>query len=118
VIEVAIDDPDTAPPAMSMNVAYSHDGGESWVPLQVLIPGDKNRFVVDTARIRRAVGQGMIRVFVSDGTNTSWADIERLTTSAAIHPSPEPGFGLGVAGCAAALAARGRRARARARKGA
>lgn len=115
VIEVAIEDPDTAPTDLSMNVAYSHDGGETWVPLQVFVPGDENRFEVDTTRIRRAVGQGMIRVFVSDGTNTSWAEIDLLSTSAAIHPAPEPGFGLGVAGGIAALTAAGRRARARER---
>ena len=96
-------------------VPFPHPLHERVALLQVLIQGDKNQFEVDTARIRRSVGQGMIRVFVSDGTNTTWADIDQLTTSAAIHPAPEPGFGLGVVGGTAALTVAARRIRARKR---
>ena len=111
IIEVEIDDPDTDPEEMMMNVAYSPDAGETWVPLAVQLPGTTREFEVNTTEIQMAKADGMIRVFLSDGLNTVSADVEDLTTEAAIYETPEPGFGLGLLGCAAALARIARRGR-------
>ncbi len=112
-IELQIDDPDTDLSAMMINAAYSPDAGESWVPIAVQVPGDTRQLEVNTTEIQRSIANGVIRVFVSDGLNTVWADVEDLTPEAAIYPVPEPGFGLGLFGAATVLGMIGRRARAR-----
>lgn len=109
ILELQIDDPDTDPSKMMINAAYSPDGGESWVPIAVQVPGDTKELEVNTTEIQQSDSNGVIRVFVSDGLNTAWADVEELKPEAAIYPVPEPGFGLGLAGCAAVLAMLGRR---------
>ncbi|MGH9379262.1 MAG: hypothetical protein ACRD2Z_01415, partial [Thermoanaerobaculia bacterium] len=80
-----VEDPDTRPAAMQLQIAYSHDGGESWVPLLVDVEGTQNSVVVNTREIRRSDGRGVIRVFVSDGLNTHFADVEGLSTPSAIY---------------------------------
>jgi len=111
LIELQIEDPDTDPSAMMINAAYSPDAGESWVPIAVQMPGEMTEFEVNTTEIQQSDAKGVIRVFVSDGLNTVWADVEDLTPEAAIYPVPEPGFGLGIIGCAAVLSLIGRRVR-------
>lgn len=111
LIALQIDDPDTDPSEMMINAAYSPDGGESWVPIAVQLSGETTQFEVNTTEIQQSDQNGVIRVFLSDGLNTVWADVAGLTPEAAIYPTPEPGFGLGLVGGAALLASVGRRAR-------
>jgi hypothetical protein len=78
-------DPDSEASAMQFQIAYSHDGGESWVPLAVDLPGSVNSVVVNTREIQKSDAQGVIRVFVSDGLNTNFDNVERLSTPRAIY---------------------------------
>jgi hypothetical protein len=70
-------------------IAYSPDGGQSWVPLAVDVPGTAKSVVVDTTEIQQSNGNGVIRVFVSDGLNTAFADVTNLSTPAAQYPAPQ-----------------------------
>jgi hypothetical protein len=69
-------------------VAYSPDGGQSWVPLAVDVPGTATSVVVDTTEIQQSNGNGVIRVFVSDGLYTAFADVTNLSTPAALYSAP------------------------------
>jgi len=80
-----VEDPDTEPEAMQFQVAYSHDGGESWVPLAVDLPGGETGVIVNTREVQESDGEGVIRVFVSDGLNTDFDDVEELSTPRAIY---------------------------------
>lgn len=111
LIALQLEDPDTDLSQMMINAAYSPDGGESWVPIAVQLNGEMTQFEVNTTEIQQSEKNGVIRVFVSDGLNTVWADANDLTPEAAIYPTPEPGFAVGLAGCAAVLASLARRAR-------
>jgi hypothetical protein len=66
-------------------VAYSPDNGETFVPLAVGISGDTRKITVNTREISKSAGTGLIRVFLSDGLTTTYADITKLTTTAAIY---------------------------------
>jgi len=66
-------------------IAYSPDHGQSFVPLAVGIPGATRKITGNTRAIQKSSGQGIIRVFLSDGLNTVYADITNLTTTAAIY---------------------------------
>jgi len=110
-IAVQTDDPDTDPSLMMINAAYSPDDGESWVPIAVQLPGVTTEFDVNTAEIQRSNGEGVIRVFVSDGLNTAYADAAGLSPQKAIYPVPELGFGVGLMRCATVLSAIRRRSR-------
>jgi hypothetical protein len=74
-------DPDTARASLRFQAAYSPDNGRSFVPIAVGLRGSS--FVFDSTQIPRSRGAGVIRVFVSDGLNTSYADVRGLTTTAA-----------------------------------
>ncbi|MDQ6651243.1 MAG: hypothetical protein M3Y84_00695, partial [Acidobacteriota bacterium] len=71
-------DPDTPQNQLVFQVAYSPNGGRSWVPVAVDVQGREATF--DSTEIQRSKGNGVIRVFVSDGTNTAFADVTNLTT--------------------------------------
>jgi hypothetical protein len=110
-IAVQIEDSDTDPSLMMINAAYSPDDGESWVPIAVQLPGTTTEFEVNTTEIQRSDGQGVIRVFVSDGLNTAYADAVDLTPKQAIYAVPEPGLRAGLILCASVLSILGRRPR-------
>lgn len=74
-------DPDTSPDQLMFQIAYSADGGRSFVPVAVDVRGNKATF--DSTEIQMSDGNGLIRVFVSDGTNTAFAQVDKLTTRAA-----------------------------------
>lgn len=74
-------DSDTPPDQLMYNIAYSPNGGATWVPVGVRIRGDSATFPSD--QIQNSDGQGMIRVYVSDGLNTAFADLTKLRTTAA-----------------------------------
>lgn len=82
-----ISDPDTPLDDLLYQIAYSPDGGRSWVPLAVDVPGSLTEISVDTQQIQQSVN-GVIAVFVSDGTNTTSFEVPGLTTLAAIYPAP------------------------------
>jgi hypothetical protein len=66
-------------------IAYSPDGGQTFVPLAVGVPGETRKITVNTREIQKSAGNGIIRVFLSDGLNTTYADLTKLTTTAAIY---------------------------------
>ena len=82
-------DPDTAESNLMYQVAYSPDGGLSWVPIAVDVPGTERGIVFNSTEIQASQGKGVIRVFMSDGLNTEFADVSNLTTLAAKYPAPE-----------------------------
>ena len=81
-------DPDTPVEELSLQIAYSPDGGESWVPIGVDIPGSVKSLPFDSTQIQKSEGRGVLRVFVSDGVNTVFADVDGLTPTAATYPAP------------------------------
>ena len=70
----------TAPAGSNVmyQAAYSPDGGRSFVPIAVDLK--EPVFSFDATAVQSSAGRGLIRVFVSDGVNTAFADIEKLTT--------------------------------------
>jgi hypothetical protein len=86
----SVQDPDTPLPGLMYQVAYSWDDGSSWVPVRVNVAGTQTGLVFDSARIPSANGTGVIRVFASDGLNTSSGAVGGLTTLASIFPTSTP----------------------------
>lgn len=80
-----VEDPDSKAADLQYQVAYSFDGGESWVPLAVDLKGSETSVVVNTREIQKSDGQGVIRIFVSDGLNTDFDDVNGLSTPRAIY---------------------------------
>lgn len=76
-------DQDTPEEELLYQVAYSPDGGQSWVPIGIDAKGTS--FTFNSTEIQRSKGKGVIRVFVSDGLNTAFAAVSGLTTTAAIY---------------------------------
>ena len=58
--------------------AYSWDGGQSFVPIAVDLR--EPVFTFDATAVPSSAGNGVIRIFVSDGLNMSFTDVDRLTT--------------------------------------
>lgn len=76
-------DGDTDRADLRFQVAYSTNNGRSFVPVGVSIAGSS--FAFDARQVRRARGTGLIRVFVSDGLNTSFADVRGLTNTVGLR---------------------------------
>jgi hypothetical protein len=72
-------DPDTPRAQLMFQVAYSFDNGSSFVPIGVDQTGNEVTF--DATAIPPSRATGLIRVFVSDGLNTSFADVTGLSTN-------------------------------------
>jgi hypothetical protein len=83
-----VEDPDTPTDQLLYQIAYSPNGGRSWVPVAVDIPGTSKSIIFDSTEIQKSKGEGVIRVFVSDGLNTAFADVSKLTPIAAKYPQP------------------------------
>jgi hypothetical protein len=62
---------------LMFQAAYSPDNGRSFVPIGVDIRG--NTLVFPTGQLQKSSSTGLIRVFVSDGLNTAWADVTGLS---------------------------------------
>jgi hypothetical protein len=75
----SVSDPDTPASGLVLEAAYSQDGGSTWVPIDVDISGTARSLTFDSSRVAKSEGKGMIRVFVSDGLNTAYATVDRLT---------------------------------------
>ena len=84
-----VKDPDTPLEDLMYQIAYSPNDGENWVPIAVNIPGTENSIVFNSTEIQKSFQRGLIRVFVSDGLNTEFADVSGLTTEEAQYPSPD-----------------------------
>ena len=74
----AANDPDTPLSQLLFEVAYSPDNGQSFVPVAVDQTGNGATF--DATQVARGQGTGLIRIFVSDGLNTTFADVAGLST--------------------------------------
>jgi hypothetical protein len=79
-------DQDTPAARLLFQLAYSPNAGRSWVPLAVDVQGRSTTF--DSTQIQRSAGRGVLRLFVSDGLNTSFADVAKLTPTRARYPAP------------------------------
>lgn len=79
-------DPDTPTSSLMYQVAYSPDGGRTFVPVGVDVTATQLTF--DSTQIQASRGRGLIRVFASDGLNTVYADVRGLSTEAASYPAP------------------------------
>jgi hypothetical protein len=75
-----VKDPDTQPDQLLYQVAYSPNGGRDWVPIAVDVKGPKTSITFDWTELQKSDGQGIIRVFVSDGLNTAFGDVTKLST--------------------------------------
>ena len=58
--------------------AFSPDGGRTFVPIAVDLKDPT--FSFDASAVQATSGQGLIRIFVSDGVTTAFSDVVRLTT--------------------------------------
>jgi hypothetical protein len=79
-------DADTASGRLMYQVAYSPNGGRNWVPIAVDLT--KTAVTFNSTQIQRSAGRGVLRVFVSDGLNTAFADVTKLTPTRASFPAP------------------------------
>ncbi len=75
VVRWKASDADTARSRLRYQVAYSLDGGRSFVPVGVDVAD--STFTFDATQVRRS-RRALIRVFVSDGLNTAFADVGSL----------------------------------------
>ena len=69
---------------LSSSLIYSHDGGDSWLPLAVDL--EETAFELDTTELPGG-DQAIIRVFTSDGFHTTSADVSPFTV---IPKNPNP----------------------------
>ncbi|NER22597.1 MAG: DUF4347 domain-containing protein [Symploca sp. SIO1C2] len=84
-------DPDTPAEELQFQLAYSPDNGNNFVPIAVNVPGTENSITFNSTEIQNSLGsQGLIRVFVSDGLNTAFADVLNLTPLDAQFAPPSP----------------------------
>lgn len=72
-------DPDTPGFELRYQAAYSPDGGSSFVPIGVELETTSVVFDPGVVPQTQGPGAGLIRVFVSDGLNTAFADVDGLT---------------------------------------
>jgi hypothetical protein len=72
-----VEDPDTPRADLLFQVAYSFDGGASFVP--VAVDQRETDLAFDPTQIPPSAGAGLVRVIVSDGLNTAFADVGNLT---------------------------------------
>jgi hypothetical protein len=87
-VQWEVADPDTPLDQLLLQVAYSANGGENWVPIAVDVNGTEKGITFDSTLIQQSKENGVIRMFVSDGLNAAFADVQRLVTTAAKYPSP------------------------------
>lgn len=80
-----LSDADTPLDQVFLQIAYSPNGGESWVPLAVDIPGSIKSISFDSTQIPKSDGNGVIRVFAADGLNTVFDEVTKLTPTKAIY---------------------------------
>jgi len=79
-----VQDSDTPREEIMFQAAYSWDDGKSFVPIGVDLTGNALDF--DPASVRESNGGGLIRIFASDGLNTSFFDVAELIVRQPIPP--------------------------------
>jgi len=87
-VQWEVTDSDTPPSQLRLHVAYSPDAGKNWVPIAADIRGTEKGITFDSTQIQQSKESGVIRVFVTDGLNTVFADVQGLSTTAAQFPPP------------------------------
>ena len=85
-IEWSATDADGDP--LTFTIMYSHNDGESWLPLAVYLEGEAFEFDTDSIAGSHP-DQGIIRVIATDGMNVAWEDIEPLTLGEPDPPTAE-----------------------------
>ena len=80
-------DPDSPGSAMMYHVAYSPDGGRSFYPVDVNLRATGVTFDATNLPSSEA-GQGLLRIFVSDGLNSGFTDLARLSNPPARFTPP------------------------------
>ncbi|HYS03171.1 MAG TPA: cohesin domain-containing protein, partial [Candidatus Eisenbacteria bacterium] len=80
MIKWDVSDPDSTPAELMFQAAYSPDGGKSFVPIGVNLTTNELDF--DPGSVEGSDGGGLIRIFASDGLNTSFFDVAGLSVRA------------------------------------
>lgn len=70
-----VSDPDTKASRLRFQVAYSPDGGKSFVPAGTDL--ERTKLTVDPEQLPKS-NNGIFRIFVSDGLNTQFKDIKNV----------------------------------------
>lgn len=80
-VRFSVSDSDTPLSEVRLQFAYSSDGGTTWVPVAVNVPGTETSVVVDSRQVQNTLeqGAGAIRAFASDGLNTVFDEVTGLT---------------------------------------
>jgi hypothetical protein len=76
----SVSDPDSKPSEFLYHVAYSPDGGANFIP--VAVNKRKTQIVFDASKYPPSEGEGVLRIYASDGLNTVTTDVNRLINSA------------------------------------
>ena len=80
-------DRDTKGSRLRHQAAYSPDGGKSFVPIDADIKGSKVSF--NSAELPPSKGtNGLIRIFVSDGINSTYRDLRGISVKSVLTPAP------------------------------
>ena len=89
-VKFQVEDPDTDPDRIRVQIAYSADQGATWVPVAVNVRGSEGFATFPAAEVVLAEnGQGAIRAIAADdGLNTVFSDVERLTVLGQRKPRP------------------------------
>ncbi|MEA2473436.1 MAG: hypothetical protein QOE06_1351 [Thermoleophilaceae bacterium] len=79
-------DTDTKAKDVRFQAAYSPDNGKSFVPIGVDFKGSKLTF--DTSEVPPSKGTGIIRIFASDGLNSTYRDLKGISVNSVVQPAP------------------------------
>jgi hypothetical protein len=81
-----VNDPDTKTSRLRFQVAYSPDGGRSFVPAGTDLR--RSKLTVDPEQLPKS-NNGIFRIFVSDGLNSQFKDIKNVRVAGELfQPAP------------------------------
>jgi len=79
-VKFDVEDSDTPKERIRVHIAYSNDNGVQWVPVAVNVPALVSAVTFDSKQVQASEkGSGVIRVIASDGLNTVFDDVSKLT---------------------------------------
>ena len=79
-VKFDVEDSDTPKERIRVQIAYSNDNGVQWVPVAVNVPASVSAVTFDSKQVQPSKeGSGVIRVIASDGLNTVFDDVSKLT---------------------------------------
>ena len=79
-VKFDVEDSDTPKERIRVHIAYSNDNGVQWVPVAVNVPALVGAVTFDSKQVQASEkGSGVIRVIASDGLNTVFDDVSKLT---------------------------------------